>query len=198
MPIALIANPRRLATAAAIIDAALLARARRGDVAALGRIYELTQHRVRNFARRLLGEAAAAEDLVQDVFVHLPRLLAGYRGEAPFEVFLLGVVSRRARRHLRTAMRRRRLRERLADCGPPAEASTPEHDTGRRELAALLVRALDSLPRAQRLAFVLRDVEGCSAREAAQVAGVPEATIRTRVFHARRKLRDELGRLGVT
>jgi RNA polymerase sigma-70 factor (ECF subfamily) len=62
----------------------------------------------------------------------------------------------------------------------------------------MLMRALDSLSREQRLAFVLREVEGFSASEAVQVAGVPESTIRMRVFHARRKLQAELGRLGVS
>jgi RNA polymerase sigma-70 factor (ECF subfamily) len=174
----------------------LLTSARDGNTAALGRIYERTQHRVRSFARRLVGEDAAAEDLVQDVFVHLPRLLGRYRGDAPFEMFLLGVVSRRARRHLRTAMRRRKLHDRFALCQPPSP-STPEWNADRHELAATLVRALDTLSREQRLAFVLREVEGLSAGEAASVAGVPEATIRTRVFHARRKLQTELRRLGV-
>jgi RNA polymerase sigma-70 factor, ECF subfamily len=197
MPIAVIRSLRQQAAAAAVVDALLLTSARGGNAAALGRIYELTQHRVRRFARRLLGDDAAAEDLVQDVFVHLPRLLRRYRGDAPFEMFLLGVVSRRARRHLRTAMRRRKLYDRFALCTAPAPC-TPEGESGRRELAAILVRALDSLSREQRLAFVLREVEGFSASEAAQVAGVPETTIRTRVFHARRKLQAELGRLGVS
>jgi RNA polymerase sigma-70 factor, ECF subfamily len=197
MPVAVITSLLRSSSSASAVDASLLASARGGNTAALGRIYEITQHRVRRFARRLVGEDAAAEDLVQDVFVHLPSLLGRYRGEAPFEMFLLGVVSRRARRHLRTAVRRRKLHDRFALCADSSPC-TPEWDTDRQELAALLVRALDSLPREQRLAFVLREVEGLSAAEAAHVACVPEATIRTRVFHARRKLQAELGRLGVT
>jgi len=196
MSTTLITSLRGSSTSAATVDATLLAGARGGNSAALGRIYELTQHRVRRFAWRLLGEEAAAEDLVQDVFVHLPGLLGRYRGDAPFEMFLLGVVSRRARRHLRTAIRKRKLHDRFAACAD-SSPPTPEWDTGRRELAAMLVRALDTLPRDQRLAFVLREVEGLSAGEAAQVMGVPEATVRTRVFHARRKLQSELGRLGV-
>jgi RNA polymerase sigma-70 factor (ECF subfamily) len=196
MPAAVTTSLRRPSPAATTVDASLLASARDGNPTALGRIYELTQHRVRRFARRLLGDDAAAEDLVQDVYTHLPRLLGRYRGDGPFETFLLGEFARRARRHLRTAVRRRRLHDRFALCAD-ASPSTPETDTSRRELAAMLVRALDGLSREHRLAFVLREVEGLSAAEAAVVAGVPEATIRTRVFHARRKLQAELGRLGV-
>jgi RNA polymerase sigma-70 factor (ECF subfamily) len=190
MPVAVIKSLRRPSQETAAIDAVMLARARAGNSAAMGRIYELTQHRLRRFARRLIGDDAAAEDLVQDVFVHLSRLLGRYRGEAPFEVFLLGVASQ-----LRAAMRRRKLHDRFADGSDPLPC-TPEWDTHRHELAAMLVRALDTLSREQRLAFVLREVEGLSAGEAAAVAGVPEATIRTRVFHARRKLQAELGQLG--
>lgn len=185
-----------LRTAAATVDGSLLASVRAGSQPALGCLYERCQHRARRFARRLLGDAAAAEDLLHDVFLHMPQLLGRYRGDAPFEVFLLGVVSRRAKRYLRSAIRKRKLHDRfamVADAWPP----TPEWDTGRHELAAMLVRALDTLSREQRLAFVLREVEGLSAAEAAQVAGVPEATIRTRVFHARRRLQAELGRLEV-
>jgi len=197
MPIAVVKPLEAPSPATRAVDGPLLASARGGNTAALGRIYELTQHRLRCFARRLVGEEAAAEDLLQDVFARLPRLLGRYRGDAPFEIFLLGVVSRRAWRHLRTAIRRRVLHARFAlvDSPPP---STPEWETGRHELAAMLVRALDTLPRRQRLAFVLREVEGFSASEAASIAGVPEATIRTQVFHARRKLQIELGRLGVS
>jgi len=195
MPLALITKLRPAAAETAV-EPSLLAAARAGNLSALGRIYELTQHRARRFARRLVGDDAAAEDLVQDVFAQLPRLLGRYRGDGPFEMFLLGVVSRRARRHLRTAIRRRKLHDRFsvaADASPP----TPECDTDRHELATLLVRALDTLPRDQRVAFVLREVEGLTSAEAAAVEGVPEATIRTRVFHARRKLQAELARLGV-
>jgi RNA polymerase sigma-70 factor (ECF subfamily) len=196
MLVAVSTRPRSSAEAETAVDASLLTAARDGSLAALGRICELTQHRARRFARRLLGDDAAAEDLVQDVFTQLPRLLGSYRGDASFEMFLLGVVSRRARRYLRTAVRRRRLHDRFALCEP--QSRTLESDVDRHELATMLVRALDTLPRDQRLAFVLREVEGLSASQAAVVAGVPEATIRTRVFHARRKLQAELSRLGVT
>jgi hypothetical protein len=94
MSVAVIRSLRRPSPAAPAVDAALLTSARGGNPAAMARIYELTQHRVRCFARRLLGDDAAAEDLVQDVFVHLPRLLGRYRGDGPFEMFLLSIVSR--------------------------------------------------------------------------------------------------------
>lgn len=68
----------------------------------------------------------------------------------------------------------------------------PEREAYRRQLARSLERALDELPHAQRVAFVLCEVEGLTAAEAALIADAPEATVRTRLFHARRKLRASL------
>jgi RNA polymerase sigma-70 factor (ECF subfamily) len=71
----------------------------------------------------------------------------------------------------------------------PRAHSIPKRDSYRRQLAARLAAALDEIPLKLRLAFVLCEVEGLTAVQAAAVAGVPAATVRTRLFHARRKLR---------
>ena len=70
--------------------------------------------------------------------------------------------------------------------------SIPSSDAYRRELGIRLAAALDALPMPQRVAFVLCEVEELTAGQAAAIAGAPEATIRTRLFHARRRLRDLL------
>ena len=73
----------------------------------------------------------------------------------------------------------------------------PERQTERRQLAEALTGALDTLPVAQRVAFVLCDVEERTSSEVARIVGVPEATVRTRLFHARKKLRAELSARGL-
>jgi len=93
-------------------------------------------------------------------------------------------------------MRRRAAHGRFV-AEPPASSPNPETQAGRAQLAATLTRALDALPLEQRVAVVLCEVEERTAAEAAQIVGVPEATIRTRAFHARRKLRDALSKDGV-
>ena len=142
-------------------------------------------------ARRLLGDDAAAEDIVQEVFSALPRSSGRYRGEGGLVAFLLGMAVKRSRHHQRAVLRRRRALDRwgaTARLGGAAPTD-PERDAYGRQLAERLARALDRLPHAQRVAFVLCDVEGLTAGEAATIADVPEATVRTRAFHARRKLR---------
>jgi RNA polymerase sigma-70 factor (ECF subfamily) len=128
---------------------------------------------------------------VHDVFCALPKALRGFRGDSSLRTFLMAVAVNHARHHVRGAVRRRAALERLGR-EPAASADSPEHDARRRELAELLTRALDALPIDQRVAFVLCEVEERTSREAALIAGVPEATIRTRLFHAKRKLRDAL------
>jgi RNA polymerase sigma-70 factor (ECF subfamily) len=166
----------------------LVARLARGDANAVGEAYDQHHAAVRAFAKRLVGDGSAAEDLVHDVFVALPKAIAGYRGDSALRTFLIGIAVNHARHHVRAAARRRNAFEKLGrePSLPPAD---PERDARRRELARLLTRALDELPLDQRVAFVLCEVEERTSREAAEIVGVPEATVRTRLFHAKKKLR---------
>ncbi|HLK92257.1 MAG TPA: sigma-70 family RNA polymerase sigma factor [Polyangia bacterium] len=162
-----------------------------GDLRALALAFDRWHGRVRTLARRLLSDPAAAEDVVQDVFTLLPRAAKGFRGDADLEAFLLGIAVKRVRRHRRAAQRRLRALARMRAVDRPGPLG-PEHDTYRRELGARLAAALDDLPLPQRVAFVLCEVEELTAGQAAAIADAPEATIRTRLFHARRRLRDLL------
>ena len=162
-----------------------------GDLAALATAFDRWHQRVRALALRLLSDPAAAEDVVQDAFTALPRAVRRFRGDVDLETFLLGIAVKRVRRHRRAAQRRLRALERLRaiDRRGPVD---PEQDTYRRQLGARLAAALDELPLPQRVAFVLCEVEELTSVQAAVIADAPEATIRTRLFHARRRLRDLL------
>ena len=166
----------------------LVLRLERGDTSAVGEVYDQHHSAVRAFAKRLVGDAAATEDLVHDVFVALPKAIARYRGDSSLRTFLIGIAVNHARHHVRAAARRRSALEKLGH-EPEVRAGGPEHDARRRELARLLTRVLDELPIDQRVAFVLCEVEERTSREAAEIVGVPEATVRTRLFHAKKRLR---------
>jgi RNA polymerase sigma-70 factor (ECF subfamily) len=178
--------PDQVADEAAILDGL-----RRQDLGALARAFDRWHHRVRVLARRLLSDAAAAEDVVQETFTALPRAVRGFRGEVALETFLLAIAVKRARHHRRAAARRQRALARLSseERNPPRD---PEQETYRRQLGLQLGAALDRLPLPQRIAFVLCEIEELTSSQAAAVAGIPEATMRTRLFHARRRLRDWL------
>jgi RNA polymerase sigma-70 factor (ECF subfamily) len=173
-------------------DARLLADLRAGTLDAAARAYDRWHQRVRVLARRLLGDSASAEDVVQETFVAVAKASRRYRGEpGGLESFLLGIAVKRTRSHQRAAWRRRLAMDRLA-VEETGGARTPEQDAYRRELGARLARALERLPHAQRVAFVLCEIEGMTSGQAALVAQVPEPTVRTRLFHARRHLRELL------
>ncbi len=176
-------------------DDELVARLRAGDRDAIEQAYVAHHAAIRGFARRLVGDPASAEDIVHEAFVALPRAIRRFRGEGSLRSFLIGVAINHSRRHVRSAMRRRRATERLAAQGevlPPPAAATPADDLARKRLASRLWSALDRLPIDQRVVFVLCEVEQRTSVEAAEIVGAPEGTVRTRLFHAKRKLREIL------
>lgn len=168
-----------------------------GDASALAELYDAHAAALLAFARRLLGDADAAQDLVHEVFIGAPRALRNFQGSASLRTFLTAMAVNHARHHVRSAARRRAASDRLLREPSGQAAGTPEEHAARVRLAEALDRALDTLPIEQRVAFVLCEVEERTSREAAEIVGVPEATIRTRLFHGKRKLREELDRRGL-
>jgi RNA polymerase sigma-70 factor, ECF subfamily len=167
---------------------------REGDLTALGQIYDEHHAAVRMFARRLLGDEAA-EDLVHDTFLTLPKALRRWNGEGSLRTFIIGVAINHARHHARSRARRRSMLSRFAREPEPRSRSQEELSEQRR-LAGMLTRALDTLSFDHRTAFVLCEVEERSSPEVAQILDIPEATVRTRLHHARLKLRVALEREG--
>jgi RNA polymerase sigma-70 factor (ECF subfamily) len=172
------------------VDDDLVDRLRDGDRGAIEEAYIAHHAEIRSFARRLVGDVATAEDLVHDTFVALPHVMRRFRGEGSLRAFLIGVAINHARRHVRSAARRRRATERLAEHDRlRAHALDANEELRRKRLAHKLLVELDRLPIAQRVVFVLCEVDQRTSVETAEILGVPEGTVRTRLFHAKRKLR---------
>lgn len=167
----------------------LLERIAAGDGAALREAYQRHHVPVRAFAGRLLGDRAAAEDLVHDVFVALPKALRRFRGECPFEGLLISIAANLARRHLRSSKRRRKAFARLSD-EPTLAVVRPDQAASDAELTLRLMRALDELPDKLRVSFVLVQVEERDAAEVALILGIPAPTVRARVRAARARLQS--------
>jgi RNA polymerase sigma-70 factor (ECF subfamily) len=171
---------------------ALVVRLQRADVEAINLVYRQHHVAVRAFAQRLLGDVEAAEDLVQDVFVALPSAIARFRGDCALRTFLVSIAVNHAKNHVRAAARRRAALARLAREPEPAAPPDPQRDLERRQLRDRLMLALDELPLDQRVAVVLAEIEERTSAEIATIVGAPEGTVRTRIFHAKRKLRELL------
>ncbi|MGE0791948.1 MAG: RNA polymerase sigma factor [Sandaracinaceae bacterium] len=167
---------------------------RRGERVAMRECYRQHAGAIRAFAFRLTGDEDAAKDLTQDVFVALPAAIARFRGEGSLRSYLVSMAANMARRHVRVAARRRSER---ADVDLVSTQPSPELSAYDRQLAGELSRAMDRLPLKLRIAFVTVVIEGYDGPEAARILGLPEATLRTRVFRARQALRETLIRRGV-
>ncbi|HEY6877323.1 MAG TPA: RNA polymerase sigma factor [Polyangiales bacterium] len=175
------------------LTARLVARLQAGDAAALGELYDEHAAVLTAFARRLVGDPDAAQDLVQEVFLAVPSAIRRFQGQSSLRTFLIAIAVNHSRHHVRAAARRRAATDRFGR-EPEPPSGTPDHDLERERLAAALSLALDTLPIEQRVAFVLCEVEERTSREVAAIVGAPEATVRTRLHHAKKKLREELSR----
>ncbi|MEO8701284.1 MAG: RNA polymerase sigma factor [Kofleriaceae bacterium] len=180
--------------AEATADDALVARLKLGDRDAVEQAYVAHHSSIRGFARRLVGDEASAEDIVHETFVALPRVIRKFRGEGSLRSFLIGVAVNHSRRFVRSAMRRRRATERFAErVELQVKTVDATEELERRRLAERLWTALDQIPIDQRVVFVLCEAEQRTSVEVAEIVGAPEGTVRTRLFHAKRKLREILG-----
>ena len=177
---------------AAVAEDDLVARIRAKDGDALARVYDAHHVAVRVLARRIVGDDGIAEDLVHDTFIALPAAMRRFRGSSSLRTFVMGIAVNRARKYIRAATRRRAAYERHAAQPAPPDEPAPDLALSRRQLAEALHRALDSLPHEQRIAFVLCEIDELTSTAAAAIMGCPEETVRTRLYHARKKLRARL------
>ena len=176
----------------------LVVRLRAGERSALAETYDRHHAPLRAFARKLIGEPHAAEDLVHDVFVALPHAIRSFEGRSTLRTFLFGVAARMCHKHVRSAVRARAARERSARRDVADEVPLPSDRAMRAELASALARGLDRLPIDQRLAFTLCALDERTSREAAEILGVDDVTVRTRMTRARQTLKAFLAEEGVT
>ena len=175
-------------------ELALIERCRQGDLAAFESIYRAHAGRLYSVAVRMLGNAADAEDVLQEVFLAAHRKLDRFRGDSALGTWLYRLATNLCLDHLRSrAVKSGQVTGTLDD--EPGLA-----DTGSRRLAERTVdrmdleRALTQLPEGCRTAFVLHEVEGLEHREVADILGIAEGTSKSQVHKARLRLRSILGR----
>jgi RNA polymerase sigma-70 factor (ECF subfamily) len=178
--------PSQAARIAQQDEAGLVARVVAGDRAAFGILVQRYAAVARRVARAALGNAEDADDAAQDAMLSALVKLDQYDARRPFGPWLLRIVANAA-----TDRRRRRTVRHAQPLDPGLTAGGPRPDTiaERRALSERLRQALAELPERRRVAVVLFDVEGYSHAEIAGILGIPEGTVRSEVFHARRRLR---------
>jgi len=180
----------------------LIRLAAEGDLEAFERLVERKRERVFWIACHIVGDRELARDVAQEVFLRLYRVIRRFRSGGPFDAWLHRITTnlsidllRRERPHRDTAA--------LEDvpeaaAGAPPSARGQESPAGdalrRREIRRIFATLSALLSRKQRLAFVLREIEGLSTGEVADIMETRESTVRNHVLQARRTLQEELRR----
>ena len=171
-------------------EARWIAGLRRGDTAAFAWLLDTFGGRVCGLARRYARCDADADDLTQEIFVALHASLPKFRGDAALSTFIYRVAMNHCLKH-----RARQKPEAVAyDDLPLAAADThsPERTAANKELAQTLETALGTLTEEHRQIVVLHELHGLTYNECATALGVPVGTVKSRLFHAFRKLRVQL------
>ena len=182
-------------------DDELLAGARRGDAAALETLLVRYQPHLYRFGLRMCGNADDASDVAQESLMAMARSVRDFRGDASVTSWLYTIIRRlciRKRRRSKFAPAREEsldaprstVVERLADPTPD-----PERAAAGREIDAALATAIDHLDPGQREVLLLRDVEGLSAPEVAQVLGLSVDAVKSRLHRARLAVRQQIAPL---
>ncbi len=181
------------------IDQKLVIRVQKGDNAAFDLLVRKYQHRVAKLVGRFVRDHAEAEDVTQEAFIKAYRALRGFRGDSAFYTWLYRIAVNTAKNYLESRGRRPMSLdleleglETLDGSDGLREQATPERQLLTGEIATTIQRVLDLLPADLRMAITLREVEGMSYEEIAEIMDCPIGTVRSRIFRAREAVDKEL------
>lgn len=174
-----------------ITDQELVEKAQQGNKKAFNLLVVRYQNRVAGLLTRYVSRDDIP-DIVQESFIKAYRSLASFRGESAFYTWLYRIAVNTAKNHL-TALGRRPPKEDILaedaesyDAGTQLrEADTPEHLVLSNELKRVVFETIENLPEELKMAITLREIEGLSYEEIAEVMSCPVGTVRSRIFRAR-------------
>lgn len=163
-------------------------RAQRGDRQAFGELVARYRDGVVNVIYRMCGDAELAEDAAQEAFIRAWQHLPKYRPDAPFRNWVYRIATNAAL----DTLRREREMSNVDDMPITARTPGPEAVIEQNERAALVQRAVLALPEASRVVLILREYEGLTYQEIADMVQIPIGTVMSRLNYARTRLRDML------
>lgn len=173
-------------------DRQLVARIQKGDRRAFDLLVIKYQHRILALVGRFVPDFAEAQDVTQEAFIKAYRALPGFRGESQFYTWMYRIAVNTAKNYLVSRGRKTPTRdidlddaEFFADEANMKDIETPDGLLQRDQLQKVVFDAIEALPEELRMAVTLRELEGMSYEEIAEVMECPIGTVRSRIFRAR-------------
>ena len=172
-------------------DQQLVQRAQRGDLRAFDLLVLKYQGRIAALVSRYVSDAGEVEDVTQEAFIKAYRALGKFRGDSAFYTWLYRIAANAAKNHLVAKGRRPGADATIEDAegfdegGMLSENASPEALAMGGELAEVVESALNALPDELKAALMLREFDGLSYDDIADVLGCPVGTVRSRIFRAR-------------
>ena len=182
-----------------LLDAELVKRVQAGDKAAFDILVQKYQHKVVNLINRFVSDQTECYDIAQDAFIKAYRAIGNFRGDSQFYTWLYRIAANTAKNHL--ASRARKSPSYSVDVDDAEhyegesglkEYTTPENLLLTDEIERTVFQAIEELPDDLKSAIMLREIEGLSYEEIAEVMDCPIGTVRSRIFRARDAIDREL------
>ena len=195
------ATPNRATDYRAVSDAELAHLCAARDAGAIRHVITSNNQRLFRTAWSILRQRTEAEEAVQAAYLSAFAKIGTFEGRSSLSTWLTRIVINEALGRRRSEDRRRRHLEQEGIAVLDAyresfmrgsETESPDATIAREQIRKLLEQAVANLPDMFRTVFVLRDVEGLDNEETAEILGVPAATVKTRLFRARRRLQEML------
>jgi RNA polymerase sigma-70 factor (ECF subfamily) len=182
-----------------LLDAELVKRVQAGDTAAFDILVQKYQHKVVNLVGRFVSDHAECQDIAQDAFIKSFKAINSFRGDSQFYTWLYRIAANTAKNYL--AARARKSPGYTVDVEDAEHFEgesrlkvfdTPENLLLTEEIKTTVFSAIDRLPEDLKSAITLREIEGLSYEEIAEVMDCPIGTVRSRIFRARDVIDKEL------
>lgn len=183
-------------------DQQLVKRVQKGDTKAFDLLVLKYQYKVQAVISRFVKDQSEVLDVAQEAFIKAYRAIGNFRGESQFYTWLYRIAVNTAKNHLVTKNRRPPGTD--VDIGDAEhygggeylkENDTPEGEMFRSELEQVVHKAMADLPEDLRTAISLRELEGMSYEEIAEIMSCPVGTVRSRIFRAREAINEKVGPL---